>query len=217
MRYARARVYMHTPSGATSVCPRVQRGHANIVLKRNRASELHGGARGKAREASKSKSERVTVGDPAAGCRQHSYNTTRPARPTHRAQYTAYIPTRARTHTHTRRATRTVLDCEASPPLGATDTTTRTNTDGFVRIDYAHWALSNLNHKVRKKEYYHERYIETPLSQYTALSWVLRWYTCDTKYFYRRLRHSFSLVFFSMKRAVSHILWILKIRDRNEI
>lgn len=102
MRYARVRVYMHTPSGAVSVCPRVQRGHANIVLKRNRASELHGGARGKAREASKSKSKRVTVGDPAAGCRQHSYNTTRPARPTHRAQYTAYIPARARKHTHMR-------------------------------------------------------------------------------------------------------------------
>lgn len=100
MRYARARVYMHTPSGTVSVCPRVQRGHANIVLKRNRASELHGGARGKAREASKSKSERVTVGDPAAGCRQHSYNTTRPARPTHRAQYTVHIPRHARAHAY---------------------------------------------------------------------------------------------------------------------
>lgn len=34
---------------------------------------------------SKSESRRVTVGDPAAGCRQHSYNTTRPREPTHRA------------------------------------------------------------------------------------------------------------------------------------
>lgn len=105
---ARARVYRRTRHSeqrvcmpacvCVCVCLRVQRGHANIVLKRNRASELHGGARGKAREASKSKSERVTVGDPAAGCRQHSYNTTRPARPTHRAQYTG-IRTHARVRT----------------------------------------------------------------------------------------------------------------------
>jgi len=143
----RVRVYMYTPSGTVSVCPRVQRGHANIVLKRNRASELHGGARGKAREASKSKSERVTVGDPAAGCRQHSYNTTRPARPTHRAQYTAqytYPHARARTHAHRcERATRTVSDCEASPPLGAHDnyredrTNRRTvSSESIMRIEF---------------------------------------------------------------------------------
>lgn len=40
---------------------------------------------------SKSESRRVTVGDPAAGCRQHSYNnTTRPREPTHRVQYTRH-------------------------------------------------------------------------------------------------------------------------------
>lgn len=122
-----ARACIHAHAIRSSECVfAVQRGHANIVLKRNRASELHDGARGKAREASKSKSERVTVGDPAAGCRQHSYNTTRPARPTHRAQYTAYISTCARVHT-CERATRTVSACEASPPLGATITTARTD------------------------------------------------------------------------------------------
>lgn len=66
--------------------PQVQRGHGNIVLKRNRASES---AAQEGQRGSKSESRRVTVGDPAAGCRQHSYNnTTRSREPTHRVQYT---------------------------------------------------------------------------------------------------------------------------------
>lgn len=105
MRYARVCTWTArhaTPRGVgVSVCPGVQRGHANIVLKRNRASASREGTRGKAGGGEqKQVRERVTVGDPAAGCRQHSYNTARPARPTHRAQYTVLIPTTT-IHTHT--------------------------------------------------------------------------------------------------------------------
>lgn len=149
------------------MCPGVQRGHANIVLKRNRASASREGTRGKAGGGEqKQVRERVTVGDPAAGCRQHSYNTARPARPTHRAQYTVLIPTTP-THTHTyERTTRTVSDCEASPPLG-TAITSREDRRILSRIDYTRRILSNLNQRLNGPQKGENKFAEKHITPFS--------------------------------------------------
>lgn len=154
---AGTRSCVHMCACGAAVCPRVQKGHANIVLKRNRASES--GARGKAREASKSKSERVTVGDPAAGCRQHSYNTTCPT--THTSYTIHATRTRAcvRVRSHTRSAGHIhvhevhhvySVGWQGIAALGSRD---NHREDGFARIDDAHRAPSNFNCKVRTKRW----------------------------------------------------------------
>lgn len=98
-----ARVYVNhaTPRGVErSECvPGSTKGARQYSFKTesSESASRETGRAGRPEEASKSKSERVTVGDPAAGCRQHSYNTVRP---THRAQYTLLTPTTSTTRAH---------------------------------------------------------------------------------------------------------------------
>lgn len=140
MRYARARVHVRAHAIRSSECVSASTKGARQYSFKTESSErvarrgAREGQRGKQKQVRASNSGRPCCRLPTAFLQHNAPRATH----THRAQYTAYILTRAR-HTHVRTSHTYNVGLRGITALGSHDNRHEDGqTDGFVRIDYAH-------------------------------------------------------------------------------